>query len=165
MNPPSIRRATAADQPGLARLFYGTVMQNGPQHYTEAQTQAWAKAALDPIGFAQLLAAGTTFVMAADGDLLGFAGLAAEGHVTALYVRGDRLGQGIGSQLMQTLLDYAQAEGILRLYAEASEFSLGLFLKFGFRQFDTEVAEREGVEFQRYLVEKHHGSTSPNPEP
>ncbi|MEB3267811.1 MAG: GNAT family N-acetyltransferase [Leptolyngbya sp.] len=155
MNPPTIRRATAADQPGLARLFYETVMHNGPQHYTEAQTAAWAKAALDPIRFAQLLAAGTTFVMAADGDLLGFAGLAADGHVTALYVRGDRLGQGLGSQLMQTLLDYAQAEGILRLYAEASEFSLGLFLKFGFRQFDTEVVKREGVEFQRYLVERH----------
>jgi putative acetyltransferase len=100
------------------------------------------------------VAAATTFLLEADGDILGFAGLAQDGHVTAIYVRSDRLGQGIGSQLLQTLLQSAARQGIQRLYAEASEFSMGLFLKFGFQQFDTEVVDRNGVQFQRYLVEK-----------
>ena len=40
-----------------------------------------------------------------------------------------------------------------RLYAEASEFSLGLFKKFGFHVYDTEVVDRQGVQFYRHLVE------------
>ena len=40
-----------------------------------------------------------------------------------------------------------------RLYAEASEFSLGLFKKFSFRLYGTEIVNRQGVEFERYLME------------
>lgn len=100
------------------------------------------------------MTAATPFWLEADGDILGFTRLAPDGHVRAIYVRSDRFGQGLGSQLLQNLLSYAKNQGIHRLYAEASEFSLGLCLKFGFQQFDTEVVDRNGVQFQRYLVEK-----------
>ena len=50
----------------------------------------------------------------------------------------------------------ARTHHIQRLYAEASEFSLGLFKKFGFRLYDTELVNREGVQFTRYLVELLH---------
>jgi len=151
---PTVRQAAAADIPQLAQLYYTTVMQNAPQHYTPAQTQAWANFAQDPTAFAQFFDGVTTLVMEIDSDILGFAGIAADGHVTAIYVRSDRLGSGIGSQLMEALLQYAEAQGMQRLYAEASEFSLGLFLKFGFQQFDTEVVDRNGVQFRRYLMER-----------
>ena len=151
---PTIRTAEATDLPHLAQLFYETVTQNAPQYYTAAQTQAWANLALDPAQFAQLFSAATAFLVEDRGKLLGFAGLAPDGHVTAVYVRGDRLGQGLGSRLMAVLLEQAQAQNLPRLYAEASEFSLGLFLKFGFDLYDTEVVERGGVQFHRYLVEK-----------
>ena len=156
-NSPSIRLAKTADVPQLAQLYYETVIRNGAQHYTKAQTQAWANFARDQTAFARFVAAATTFLIEEDNALLGFAGIAADGHVTAVYVRGDRSGQGIGSQLMETLLNYAETQDLQRLYAEASEFSLGLFLKFGFQQFDVEVVEREGMEFQSYLVEKIRG--------
>ncbi|PSN20623.1 GNAT family N-acetyltransferase [filamentous cyanobacterium CCP5] len=151
---PTIRTAEATDIPQLAQLYYETVTQNAPQHYTEAQTQAWANFALNESQFAQLFSGATTFLMEDQGEILGFAGLAPDGHVTAVYVRGDRLGQGIGSQLMEVLLEQAKTQNIPRLYAEASEFSLGLFLKFGFHHYDSEVVERGGIQFHRYLVEK-----------
>jgi putative acetyltransferase len=56
---------------------------------------------------------------------------------------------------MQTLVDYASSHNIQRLYAEASEFSLGLFEKCGFHIYDTEIVERQGVQFKRYLVERN----------
>jgi len=31
---------------------------------------------------------------------------------------------------------------------------LGLFKRFGFQVYNTEIVERQGVEFQRYLVER-----------
>jgi len=181
--PGRIRRAVAADVPPLAALFYDTVMHHGPEHYTAAQTQAWAQGAVDRAAFAQFLAPATVFVMEAErdeigaaraplpnqggspslqpapqpalaGDLLGFAGVAADGHVVALYVRRDRLRQGIGARLLQTLIDHGAAAGLPRLYGEASAFSLGLFLKFGFRQGAMETVERHGVIFHRYPVER-----------
>jgi putative acetyltransferase len=56
--------------------------------------------------------------------------------------------------IMQTVLEHAQNQSMGRLYAEASKFSLGLFKKFGFCLYDTEVVDRSGVQFKRYLVEK-----------
>jgi putative acetyltransferase len=97
---------------------------------------------------------GTTFLAVDETGILGFAGIADDGHILSAYVRRDRIHQGIGSQLMDILLDYAKRHRIQRLYAEASEFSLGLFKRFGFQVYDMEIVERQGVEFQRYLVER-----------
>ncbi|MEB3225257.1 MAG: GNAT family N-acetyltransferase [Synechococcus sp.] len=152
--PPSIRQAQTTDIPQLAQLYYETVRRHAPTYYTEAQTQAWASFAQDAKEFRQLFDGVITFVLEADQEILGFGSLAADGHVKAIYVRSDRLGEGLGSQLLQTIIHQGAIAKIHRLYAEASEFSLGLFLKFGFQQFATESIERNGVVFQRHLVEK-----------
>jgi putative acetyltransferase len=104
--------------------------------------------------FARFILAVTTFVAEDSSGIVGFAGIGDEGHITSVYVRHDALGQGIGTYLLQTLVNHAQETGLARLYAEASEFSLGLFESFGFRQVSTEVVERHGVEFQRYVMER-----------
>ena len=127
---------TEADLLALAALFRDTVLVNAPQHYTVAQTAAWAAVAVDDTG------------------IVGFAGIGEGGYVASVYVRHDCLRRGIGSTLMQTVLDHAQREGLQRLYSEASEFSLGLFIEFGFRQYGTEVVDRNGVQFTRYLMER-----------
>lgn len=94
----------------------------------------------------------TTYVATDETGIVGFVGIEADGHVSSTYVRGDRLHQGIGSALMRVPLDYAAAQQMTRLYAEASKFSLGLFQKFGFRLYDTEFVDFNGVAFSRYLV-------------
>ena len=149
----ALRPATAEDIPALASLYRETVLAHAPQHYSPAQTQAWAAFGADTPAFRRFILGATTYVAEA-GAILGFGGLATDGHITALYVRHDGLGQGIGSRLLKTLLDQAHQEKLPRLYAEASAFSLGLFQKFGFRHYATDRVERGGVEFERYLVEK-----------
>jgi putative acetyltransferase len=113
----------------------------------------WASFPSDIASFRQFILQGTTFIATDETGILGFAGITEDGHVTSAYVRRDRIRQGIGSTLMQTLLDYAKSHNIQRLYAEASEFSLGLFKKFSFHIYDTEIVDRQGVQFKRYLVE------------
>ncbi|HSM81436.1 MAG TPA: GNAT family N-acetyltransferase [Nodosilinea sp.] len=149
-----LRTATAADLPALAALFRETVLVNGPQHYTAAQTEAWAAVDAASPGFRQLILGVTTYLAADDTGIVGFAGIGDDGYVASAYVRHDCLHRGIGSLLMQAVLTHAQEKATPRLYAEASEFSLGLFTKFGFSQYDTEVVERHGVAFTRYLVER-----------
>jgi putative acetyltransferase len=150
----NIRTATATDLSALAALLQETVLANGPQHYTPAQTEAWAAIDASSLRFHQLILGVTTYVAEADTGILGFAGIGDNGYVASTYVRHDCLHQGIGSLLMQAVLTHAQEKQIQRLYAEASEFSLGLFQKFGFSQYDTEVVDRNGVQFTRYLVER-----------
>ena len=150
-----IRIADASDLTELAVLFRQTVLVNGPQHYTPAQTEAWAACASDMDHFRQLILGATTYIAERGPLLLGFAGFEGNGHVASAYVRHDYLGQGIGSALMSVILEQATHQGLKRLYAEASEFSLGLFQKVGFHLYNTEVVERQGVEFQRYLVERY----------
>lgn len=145
-----IQLANAADLPELATLFRQTVLAHGPQHYTIAQTQAWAT--IDPERFRQFILGVTTFVAVDDTGMLGFAGVGDDGHVASAYVRRDRLHQGIGSALITQVLDHAHSLGLPRLYGEASHFSLGLFQKFGFQLDGTEVVDRHGVKFERYLV-------------
>lgn len=166
--PPSLRLATAADIPALASLYRETVLAHAPQYYSPAQTKAWAAFGADTPAFRRFILGATTYVAephgtdaATTGDLenppeqpliLGFGGLATDGHITALYVRHDRLGQGIGSYLLTTLLEKARQEQMPRLYAEASTFSLGLFQKLGFRHCGSDRVEHNGAEFDRYLV-------------
>ncbi|WP_080807238.1 GNAT family N-acetyltransferase [Halomicronema hongdechloris] len=149
-----IRLAAAADVPALAELFRQSVLAVAPQRYTLEQTQAWVSFATDLEAFRAFILAVTTYVAEDATGIVGFAGIGQDGHVASAYVRPDCIHRGIGSALMQRLLAYADSQGLQRLYGEASEFSLGLFLKFGFRQYDTEVVERQGVRFSRYLVEK-----------
>lgn len=148
-----LRTATEADLSKLAALYRETVLINAPQHYTHAQTEAWAAVDADSPRFRQFILGVATYVVEDDTGIVGFAGIGDDGHIASAYVRHDRLHQGIGSTLMQAVLAQAQQKQLLRLYAEASEFSLGLFKKFGFRQYDTEVVNHNGVQFTRFLVE------------
>ncbi|MBD1915578.1 MULTISPECIES: GNAT family N-acetyltransferase [Cyanophyceae] len=150
----NIRTAIEMDLPALATLFRETVLSNGPQHYSPAQVEAWAAVDAASPRFHQFILGVTTFVAENDTAILGFAGIGDDGYVASTYVRHDCLHRGIGSVLMQAVLTHAQEKQIQRLYAEASEFSLGLFQKFGFSQYDTEVVDRNGVQFTRYLVER-----------
>ena len=55
---------------------------------------------------------------------------------------------------MEVVLDHAAQGHIERLYAEASEFSLPLFLNTGFLKVGTETVNRDCVTFERHLVER-----------
>lgn len=154
IHPITIRIAQATDVPELATLYRETVQASARQYYSPAQTQAWASLAARQEVFRQFILGVTTYVAVDATGIVGFAGIAADGHVASTYVRSDRLHQGLGSRLMQTVLEHAHHHQIPRLYAEASEFSLGLFQKFGFQLYATEIVDRQGVKFTRYLVER-----------
>jgi len=153
-----MRCADRQDLPELAALFRETILTHGPTYYTPEQTYAWAALALDRDRFQAFILDVTTYVAEDDSGILGFAGIDPTGRVSSVYVRHDRLGQGIGSILLERVLAHAQRDRIARLYTEASEFSIKLFRKFSFHQYDTEIVERYGVTFTRCLMERVLGS-------
>ncbi|MEZ6050723.1 MAG: GNAT family N-acetyltransferase [Planctomycetaceae bacterium] len=150
-----IRIATADDLDELAELFVDSVRTVGLQRYTQTQVDSWAASASDREWFQEFILKPRTYVAIDETDPVGFCGIEADGHVASLYLRGDRQRHGIGTQLLKHVLDYANRAGINRLHAEASEFSLSLFLKLGFQTVGTETVERNGATFARHLVECH----------
>ncbi|MBE9068709.1 GNAT family N-acetyltransferase [Leptolyngbya cf. ectocarpi LEGE 11479] len=151
----NIRVANAGDLPTLSTLYRQTVLVNAPAYYSPAQTKVWSASISDADHFRRFILEVNTFVAIDDKAILGFAGIGDNGHVASAYVKHDCIHQGIGSVLMQSILDYAQEHHIRRLYAEASEFSLGLFKKFGFQLYDTEIVDLQDIQFERYLMERY----------
>ncbi|MCA9028546.1 MAG: GNAT family N-acetyltransferase [Planctomycetaceae bacterium] len=147
--------ATADDVDELAELFVDSVRSAGPRGYTPRQVDSWAASASDRERFQEFILKPTTYIAIDESGPVGFCGIEANGHIASLYLRGDRQRQGIGTQLVDYVLDYANRAGINRLHAEASEFSLPLFLKLGFQTVGTETVERNGATFVRHLVESH----------
>jgi len=153
-----VRIATPADVPLLAELYADSVHKVGLQHYRPLQVAAWAAFARDMPAFRQFILQPVTYIIEDESGIVGFAGIAEDGHIASLYVRSDRGRQGIGSLLLEALLDHAHRHQIKRLYAEANEFSRSLFARFKFRQYDTEVVQRGEAQFTRYLMERVDGA-------
>ena len=149
-----IRMAIKADIPALATLFENSVRQIASQQYSPEQVLAWANSSQDTESFSKFILEATTFVAEANNLILGFGGINKTGYLSSLYVRGDYNRQGIGSQLLDRIIEYARVNNIYRLYTEASEFSKPLFGKFGFETYEEEEVKRNGVIFHRYLMQK-----------
>ncbi len=147
------RIATEGDVVPLAELYADSVSTAGPQFYTPAQVDSWASSVANIDRFREFILKPTTYVATDESGPIGFCGIEQDGHVASVYLRGDRQREGIGTRLIKVVLDHAAQSQIERLYAEASEFSLPLFLKMGFLSVGTETVEHNGSTFVRHLVE------------
>ncbi|ELI6434402.1 GNAT family N-acetyltransferase [Aeromonas salmonicida] len=137
--------------PALITLFEQSVRQRGPEHYSEAQVAQWALGAHHP-GFVSQLREHHGWVLEQAGAMLGFVTLSDDGHLSLLYVSADHQRQGFGGLLLATALSQATRLGIQTLTTEASAFSYGLFLRYGFELTGLESVERGGVSFIRYRL-------------
>lgn len=149
----NLRIANSHDLDNLAQLYRETVLAIAPQKYNPEQVQAWANAPLDRANFREFILGAETHILEDGAGIVGFAGLDPGGHFTSLYIRHDRTRQGLGRELILLIIQQARTRGIKRLYGEASEFSVGLFVKMGFKISATEYSLYGGVMFYRYFVE------------
>ena len=137
----------------LREIYAGTVDRLGPSAYTPVQVDAW-KAFASASEFDDFILGVNTCVAVSGAGIAGFCGIAEDGHVASVYVRADRCRQGVGTALLRRVLANHPAPTSGRYYAEASVFSLPLFTRCGFRRKGTEQAIRDGVVFERFLVER-----------
>ena len=147
------RLATEADLLELRSLYAETVDELGPTAYTPAQVAAWKAFADDP-GFDDFILEVHTYVAVSDVQAVGFCGIADDGHVASVYVGPAYCRQGVGSMLLTWALTRHPVPTSGRYYAEASAFSLPLFERCGFGLVGTEQTIRNGVAFERFLVER-----------
>ncbi|MGS3138786.1 GNAT family N-acetyltransferase [Aeromonas sanarellii] len=137
--------------PALLTLFEQSVRRLGPEHYSQEQVEQWARGAQHP-GLASQLREHHGWVVERGETPLGFATLSDDGHLSLLYVSADHQRQGIGTLLLEAVLEHAVRLGLRLLTTEASAFSLALFLRHGFELAGVETVDRGGVRFIRHRL-------------
>ncbi|RAK56678.1 GNAT family N-acetyltransferase [Phenylobacterium deserti] len=151
-----IRTYQAADAPRLAQLYFESARTIGARRYSPEQVAAWAPEPADPATVHARASDGRVTLVAegADGTVLGYGDLEADGHIDHLYAHPAAAGTGVGSALLQALVEQARAWGATRLYVEASELARGLFERQGFTTSHRRDFEVRGVPIHNYAMER-----------
>jgi putative acetyltransferase len=151
-----VRPYKPADAIHMSALYRRSVEQLGPRHYTGAQVAAWVSCCPSPDRFRALSADGRwTLVAVDDADRpVAFSDLEPDGHIHFLYCAPEAAGTGVTAGLYDALEGIARAQGIGRLYTEASEAARRFFAKHGFTTVVRRDYEIAGVPIHNYAMEK-----------
>ena len=149
-----IRPFQDGDLQSLASIYRDAIQRIGHERYTAEQVAAWSSHADDP-GFAEWIATATTFVaVSEDGACMGFGGLQSHGRIASLFVAPQCMRTGVGSRLLERLLQEFGNLQVSQVTTEASEFSKPLFEKYGFSVSEVEHTTYRGVAFTRYAMRR-----------
>ena len=151
-----VRRYRSADSVALAALYVRSVRLIGGRTYSPAQVEAWASLSPSARTLDDLCGDGRVRLVAVDDAdrPAAFADLTPDGHIHFLYCAPEFAGQGVASAVYEELERVARAQGIGRLYAEASEAARRFFLKQGFAIIARRDFDIAGIAIHNYAVEK-----------
>lgn len=151
-----IRLATPADAAALADVYERSVLAIGTRDYSAEQIAVWIGQGARPERFLARLADGRRCWVAVTGDdqVEAFIDLEANGHIDFLYAAPEVAGSGIAGTLLDTLEAAARADGMRRLYVEASEAARRFLLKRGYAEITRRDFEVDGVAIHNYAMER-----------
>jgi len=139
-----IRAYCPEDAPALLAVFRDSVRRTAHRDYTPEQLAAWAPDVMDESAWAERRASRPTWVADVEGKLIGFSDLEADGHLDMLYVAADYQGRGVASALLDAVLSAARAQGLTRVFTEASLTAKPFFERHGFRLLQEQTVQRLG---------------------
>lgn len=151
-----IRLATPADAAALADVYERSVLAIGTRDYSAEQIAVWIGQGARPERFLARLADGRRCWVAVTGDdqVEAFIDLEANGYIDFLYAAPEVAGSGIAGTLLDTLEAAARADGMRRLYVEASEAARRFLLKRGYAEITRRDFEVDGVAIHNYAMER-----------
>jgi len=150
-----IRPYQSADAESVSAIYARAVRVTGPHSYSPAQVAAWAALTPDAARLEALMHGAQRWrFVAITSAPVAFIDLEPDGHIDLFYAAPEVTGTGIGKQLYQHTETFARAQGLTRLYAEASEIARPFFERQGFRTLSRRDFDLSGVSIHNYAVEK-----------
>lgn len=151
----TIRAYRAGDAAAMAAIYTRAVRTIGARYYSPEQVEAWAQGATAE-RFASKMIDGRCCWVATDAAdrAVAFVDLEADGHIDFLYADPDVAGLGVATALLDAVEAVAVADGITRLYVEASEAARRVFLKRGYTVTERRDFEIAGVAIHNYAMER-----------
>ena len=152
----TIRAYEMRDAAGVADVFYRSVREVALSDYTPEQVKAWAPGRLDVERTHQRSSDGRLTLVAADeqDQVVAFIDLEPDGHIDRLFCAPEAVGQHIASRLYTELEAAARAQGIGRLYTEASELARRFFERKDFIVLERQDKVLRGVPIHNYGMAK-----------
>jgi putative acetyltransferase len=116
-----IRDFQPADAQALYTLFYESVHQVASRDYNFEQRKAWAPIDYDQQAWVERLAKNKPYVVEQQGQPVAFADLQANGYIDQFFVSAHMPRQGIGTYLMQHLLQQAKLHHMPLLFKKTAD--------------------------------------------
>lgn len=138
----------------ITHLFRETILHINSKDYSELQVQKWASRA-DNINKWRDRIRHQYFVLAEKKDqIIGFGSINSDAYLDTLFVHKDYQKEGVGSAILQELLDHARNTGKPEVYTEASLTARPFLEKHGFRTKRPQQKVRDGVVFVNFAMIK-----------
>lgn len=152
----TIRTYERRDAAGVADVFYRSVREVALSDYTAEQVKAWVPGRWDAGQEHRRSGDGRLVLVAAaeSGHVVAFIDLEPDGHIDRLFCAPEAAGRGIASQLYDAIEIAARAQGIKRLFTEASELARRFFERKGFTVLERQDKILRGVPIHNYRMAK-----------
>ena len=148
----SIRPYRPDDLDAVIAIFLGAIRQVASRDYTPAQIDAWAQA--DRGVWAVRRLSRPTWVAAIGGAAAGFTDLEPDGHLDMMFVHPAHQRIGVASALLATVEAAARAQGLARIFTEASLTARPFFARHGFSVAAARVVEKRGQMLRNFRMIK-----------
>ena len=151
-----IRPYRDADAEAVAAVCASAIEAIGPRAYSPEQVAAWRSRHPGPGRYRELIAAGTTILVAADdGDKpVAYTLLEKDGHLDHLYCHPDHTRQGLADRLLAEAEVLARRWGVERLFTEASDLARPAFERVGYTVSHKREFVIDGVPIHNWAMEK-----------
>lgn len=159
----AVRLFRDTDAEAVAGLTGAAIRTIGARAYSHEQVAAWAARHPGPERFLASAAKGDTIILAvnAEDTPIAYTLLEPDGHLDMLYCHPDHAGRGLAMRLLAEAEKRAIADGIERLFTEASELARPVFERVGYRLMhrrDFTIAhEGRDVPIHNYAMERRLG--------
>ncbi len=146
-----VKKAEASELQALRSVFVLAVEGTGSA-YTPGQRAAWVSVGAGLSFWEELMRREYVAVAYELEQLCGFASMNQRGDLSMLYVHPEFQRKGVGSRLIQHIVDHATEEAYAHLRADASIFLKPLLLRLGFELIEDYQKEVRGQSFHNAIL-------------
>ena len=150
----SIRQYQPTDVAAIADVYGDAILKIACDFYSSDQIKIWSSFSKDIDIFRKKIQQGLTLVALEEEQIIAFGQLHPKDRIAFLYTVKKYARQGYASLIYQQLEEAAIAKGVKYLTTEASRVSKFFFLKQGFEIVEPEIVLRQGMEFERFKMQK-----------
>lgn len=148
----SLRRYVTEDLDAVIDVFQRAIREVASKDYNPAQIAAWSK--VDRDGWKPWRLTRPTWVALDGVRVVGFSDLEADGHLDMMFVHPDYQGRGVASTLLRQVEDAALAQGLRRIFTEASKTARPFFARRGFVVDAEQVVGKRGERMTNFRMHK-----------
>jgi putative acetyltransferase len=125
-----LRRYVTDDLDAAIEVFQRAIREVASRDYNPAQIAAWS--AVDRDAWEPWRLTRPTWVAVEGRHVVGFSDLEPDGHLDMMFVHPDYQGMGVASALLRQVEEAARAQGLKRIFTEASKTARPFFARRGF---------------------------------